>query len=930
MAQKKLDLNLLQTIARRAHYLANKMIFMANHRDNVEKGDPKIGGHSSASASALHILGSLHLVMKSGFDHIANKPHASPADHSFNYLLDLLLDKNLERLSLEECNQAMRGLRAFSQNGEPVFQSYHSAYDPDQHNFFPSGTVGIPAVNAGYLALAYTYARKHGHKVPDAHFWSIIGDAEFREGSLHEAIPEFAERQIGNLTWIIDYNRQSLDGHRISNKAIMNGTDDLRIERSMKANGWHVIQAKHGKKRAALFAKKGGDQFQALFDETMDDYDMQVLLLLKDPKKAREFILEKDSKLDGFLKTVKDDELMWAITDFGGHDFEVLIEAMEESKRVTDQPTMIIAHTLKGWGLDMAATPGNHSALPEGTEIEALAKATGIPEGQEFARFTPTSAEGKFLKARGEELYKDIRAQHDLKEKNKQYFLKQLEGLGEMPDSLNINFKMANFPHTQWMLGQLTSKLSRIANTPLNEKDLVGKTKPLSDLEKPFKQAGEMIVSMAPDVGTSTNLNPSMDGKIFSPIDVEDEETAYGVKDAKTPDLIPGQETTDRFLRFEITEANTMSCKGSFGQMRDLLGIPLLPLMTIYDFFLKRALDQLFYNLYWKSSFILVGTPSGVTLSPEGAQHGWKSDIQIPNQITWEPFFCQELDWILVESIKRHLNYDNEGRSGVIIRGVTRGTDQKELLKRLKAQSRFKVDTMATLAHSDYEMPDSIVESQLESISEEEIMAQVRADVLDGGYYLIDYRNYKGYEPGDNVIHIMSMGSPTTEAIKASDELLKKGIYANVIIVTSPDLLIGNLGYANDYSHLKQGLGVNSTLYLQPQLNGNLQSAELKTVAGRRVPVVSVHDGEPGLLDNIGSIIGVPQSALAPRKHSKCGRPSDVYKYHGIDGDSVVEAALRLLNETAMETVQISRRVLEDQDVIGTPLSKNESSSFRQ
>lgn len=929
MAQKKLDIDTLQSIAKRAHALASRMIYTANNRDNVEKGDPKVGGHASASASALHILGALHLVVKSGFDHIANKPHASPADHSYNYLLDLLFDKEFNKLSLEDANTAMANLRAFSQNGEPVFQSYHSAFDPDKHNFFPSGTVGIPPVNAGYLALAYTYAKKHGFEVPDAHFWAVMGDSEFREGSLHEAIPEFAERQIGNLTWIVDYNRQSLDGHRMSNRKIMAGTDDLRIQRSMEANGWHVIQVKHGKIRQRLFNEKGGDQFKALLDDKLDDYDLQVLLQIKDVKQAKEFILSKNKDLSGFLKSIKDTDLIPAIRDFAGHDFEVLIEAFEKSKQVTDKPTMIIAHTLKGWGLDMAATPGNHSALPEEEELKRLAENSGMKKDTWFERFDEGTQEGKYLKARGEKLLSEMKEQYAIRDRNKEKYLKELSDLGEMPDSLDINFKMANYPHTQWMLGQLTSKLSRIANTPLDEKKLDKGVKALKDSERPFKQAGEMIVAMAPDVGTSTNLNPSMDGKVFSAIELKDEETTFGVKDKKQPDLVPGQEFNDRFLRFEITEANTMSCKGSFGQMRDLLGIPLIPLMTVYDFFIKRALDQLFYNLYWKSSFILVGTPSGVTLSPEGAQHGWKSDIQIPNQITWEPYFCQELDWILVESIKRHLNYENEGRSGVIIRGVTRGADQKEFLKRLSRQVRFKQEE-ATLHHPDFELKGAVSSDEVDALSEQEIMAQVRKDVLNGAYYLIDYRGYKGYEPGDNVINIFAMGSLTSEAIKASDDLLNKGIYANVIVVTSSDLLVGNLAHDNGYQHLKENLKVDATLYVQPQLNGNLHSAELKTVAGRRIPVVSVADGEIGLLDNIGSVVGVRQETLGVRKHSKCGRPSDVYKYHKIDSQSIFEACLSALEETALETVQVSQRVLEDQEITESFTAKSLSSHQNQ
>lgn len=249
----KHDYALLDRIAKRAHYTATRMIQIANTRKDKEKGDPKVGGHASASASSLHILGSLHLVVKTGFDHMAVKPHTSPTDHSYNYLLDLLLDESNARLPENLATTALHGLRKYSQNGEPVFQSYHSAYDPDRHNFFPSGTVGIPPVNAGYLAHAYRYAEEHGYEVPkNAHFWSLMGDSEFREGSLLEAMPDFAEREIGNLTWIVDYNRQSLDGHRIVNEEIYGGSDDYRIEKTFEANGWEVIQVARPRSRRAL------------------------------------------------------------------------------------------------------------------------------------------------------------------------------------------------------------------------------------------------------------------------------------------------------------------------------------------------------------------------------------------------------------------------------------------------------------------------------------------------------------------------------------------------------------------------------------------------------------------------------------------------------------------------------------------------------
>ncbi|MEK6773412.1 MAG: pyruvate dehydrogenase [Bdellovibrionota bacterium] len=904
---KNLDRNILESIARRAHYLATQMIFQANHRDK-DKGDPKVGGHASASASALHIMGALHLVVKSGFDHIANKPHASPTDHSYNYLLDLFLNQELKRLSPELCDQAMMGLRKYSQNGEPVFQSYHSTYDSDHHNFFPSGTVGIPPVKAGYFALAYRYAQEHGYEVPQAHFWALTGDSEFREGSMYEAVPDFAEREIGNLTWMVDYNRQSLDGQRITNKEIMNGTDADRIERTMSANGWEVIQVRHGHKRQTLFKKTGGEVFQKFLEKDLADYELQALLLVQDMKTLKKGIIKEHPNMKKFLESISDQELSEAIRDFGGHDIIAIAEAMEISKKSTRKPTIIIVHTLKGWGLKCAAQPGNHSALPSEEELNELKTKQGIKGDKLFERFPTNSAEGKYLRERGEKLYSEILEQAALKEKNQKYFLDQLTKFGEIPNSLDINTKLTSYPHTQWMLGQLTAKLTRISNTALDDKKLAAGQKPLPDSEKPWKLPGELFISMAPDVGTSTNLNPAMDGKIFGAPVVTDLEVEYGVKDNKTPDLVPGEEVTDRFLRFEIAEGNVMSCVGAFGRLRDTLGIPVIPLMTIYDFFIKRALDQYFYNLYWKSSFICVGTPSGVTLSPEGAQHGWKSDFQIPNQITWEPFYCQELDWILCDSIKRHVMNDNSGRTGVLIRGVTRGIEQKDLMPYLKKQSRFKTDTNIKLARSEHSVAGGTNEEEVSSLNETEILANLRVEVLKGAYYLIDFRNYAGYEPGDNVVNIFSMGSPTSEAIKASESLLSRGIYANVIVVTSSDLLCGILAHENDYDYLKNELQVNSNLYVRR--TEEVTSGDLITIAGRRVPIVSVHDGEAGLLDNLGSIVGVRHESCAVRKHSKCGRPSEIYHMHGIDSDAIIDACGKVLSETALEQVIVKEKAL--------------------
>jgi pyruvate dehydrogenase E1 component len=896
----ELDKSTLDSVARRALYLATQMIHQANNRPDKEKGEPKVGGHQSGSASALHIMGALHLIVKTGFDHIANKPHASPTDHSYNYLLDLFLNSDFSKLTEEQKNTAMMGLRKYSKNGEHVFQSYHSAYDSDHHNFFPSGTVGIPPVQAGYLALAYRFAKDHNYDVPDAHFWALSGDSEFREGSMYEAVPDFAEREIGNLTWIVDYNRQSLDGHRVVNQKVLNGSDADRIEKSMAANGWEVIQLRHGSKRIALFKKPGGEAFKNFLEKELFDYELQALLLVQDMKALKKGIVKEHPSLKKFIDSIQDTELYEALRDFGGHDMLAIAEAMLKSKESKRKPTIIIAHTLKGWGLKMAAQPGNHSSLNSADEMNEMQKIQGISGASLFSGFDAKSPEGKFLKDRGEKLYSEIKAQNTLKEKNQKFFLDAISQIGEIPEKLDINTKMASYPHTQWMLGQLTAKLTRIANADSSK---------LTETEKKWKTAGELFMTMAPDVGTSTNLNPAMDGKIFGAPIVTDVETDLGVKDTKLPDLVPGEDLSDRFLRFEIAESNVMTCVGSFGKMRDITGVPIMPLMTVYDFFIKRAMDQYFYNQYWKSSFICVGTPSGVTLSPEGAQHGWKSDFQIPNQITWEPFFCVEVDWILSDAFKRHIMNDNAGRSGVLLRLVTRGADQKDMMKYLTKQSRFKTNSSTLLSRAEFNVIGGTNEEEILALAESDILTTIRQDTLNGAYYLIDYHGYAGFEPGDNVVNIFAMGSMCTEAIKASESLLSRGIYANVIVVTSPDLLCGIQAHEDNYDYLRNGLKINSDLYLNRQ--GQVESADLIMASGRRIPIVSVHDGEAGLLDNLGSIVGVRQESCAVRKHSKCGRPAEIYNYHHIDDAAVMDACGKVLSETALEKVIVSKATFE-------------------
>ena len=698
-------------------------------------------------------------------------------------------------------------------------------------------------------------------------------------------MPDAGDRQLNRLCWIVDYNRQNLDGTRVLNEKALDGSDADRICRIAEANGWAAIKLKHGKIRERLFASPGGDEFQRVLDEEFTDFEFQAVLEANDPILTREVMGQKSIKLKKWLSKISDVELQRAFLNLGGHDMQTLLEAMQAAKSNEEKPTLIVAYTIKGRGLKCQAMSGNHSSLPEEDELAAIAKDIGASNEDPFADFAPDSSEEAYLKTRRRHLVDGIQSLLERTKRRQEEWYEKARQI-DFPVDFDITaLKFNPVAHTQWMWGQVAAKLDRLARGVETDK-----TK-LSPNDQAWAKVAPLFLTMAPDVGTSTNTSPNMNGKLYGDVMQEDYEALYKTKDTKAPDIVPHTSVRTGHIRFEIAEGNCMSAAGSFGKFRYFVGLPFFPSMTIYDFFIKRAHDQFYYNLYWHSSFATIGTPSGITLAPEGAQHSWKSDFQIPNCVTWEPCFAKELEWILADMLRRHFTGDDVDREATLIRGVTKGVVQKELLERARKQLRFMVEGGTK--------------------SDEEILEAIRHETLAGAYPLIDYRGYEGYVPGDNVVHLFAMGALVPEAAKASDQLLEKGIFANVFVVTSSDLLLGNFAYHDGYRYLREGLGISGDLYLNQQANGQEISSlpEWFSLQGGRIPIVSVHDGEPGLLDNIGSIVGVKHRALAVRKTSKSGTTADIFHYHGVDAEGIIPEVEAVLTETANERFRVHRSV---------------------
>ena len=911
-------------IAYRAFAQAVAMIHLANYPKvpTKAKGDPKVGGHPASCASSLHILTALHLEVREPADFVCCKPHTSPVDHALHNLLQLFRhnakvnwfsgEEGEDWFDQDEASKAMEMLRAFPREDHPhTFQSYHAASDPDNFNFLPSGTVGIPPVSSGYLALAYRYAKDHGWDVPEnAHFWSLMGDSEFREGSLFEAMPDFGERQLGNVTWIVDYNRQNLDGTRINNEAGLELHDCDRIEQTAIANGWRTIQVRHGKLRLAAFETPGGEGLKRALEGALTDYEFQMLALKRDPKAIAQALIAAVPEAQPAVDALAGDALVKVFLDLGGHCYETVKAALAASRLESDEPYLLVIHTMKGWGLDCLADPANHSTLPKKDEVVALLERNGLSLDDPFRWFPEDSVEGAFLAARRDEMRQGQDAQLQLAERNRAKNQAALAAQGPLPESLGIKLDLMRYAHTQWAWGQLAAKLVRIGSGATEGAD----QSPLAPEESAWAVAAEYFLTMSPDVGSSTNISGAMNKRVYG-IEASDPEIEDKLEiNYKHPEMAATRQSSTRHIRFEIAEANAMCAVGSFGMMGRYTGIPIFPVMTVYDFFLKRALDQLYYDVYWGSEFVILGTPSGITLSSEGAQHSWKSDIQMPNLITWEPAFAREVDWILSDALARQVRGDNAGRSGVLVRGVTRELRQDLMIERLRQQAASKAETPSQAlkpAGADDSWGAATDEASLQVQSDEALYSRAREHSLRGAWRLVHYAGYAGYEPGDNVVQLLVMGALTPECVEASDKLLERGIFCDITVVSSPELLLGILGEENDYEHLLQTLGIDGDLHA---VSGADQSdAGLISLAARRVPIVAVCDGEAGLLDNAGSIVGVPQRTLAVRKFSKCGTPADIYGYHHLDAASIADGCVRVLAENASSNLRVSPDLLARQ-----------------
>ena len=767
IAPGQADIETLKSIERRVLWLAAAIVHHAN-KVRPNRSGVKVGGHQASSASMVSLMTALWFAHLEAPDRVSVKPHASPVLHAINYLLGFL-----DRPYLETLRQ-FGGL-----------QSYPSrTKDPDPVDF-STGSVGIGATAPIWSAIAHRYVAGHFEVPVGGRQIALLGDAELDEGAIWEAVADPMVSKLGEVLWVVDLNRQSLD-------RVVPDIAAGRLSDMFEAAGWQAITVKYGRRLEELFGRgKGGEALRARIDG-MPNEEFQRMLRL-DAAGVRERLPGGEKAIARLVKDLDDAEILAAVRDLGGHDIEALLDAYRSADAERDRPSVVFAFTIKGWNLPTEGHPANHSALLNAKQYEALAERLGADSGDPWALFPADSPEAEVCRASGERLNRPAP--------------KFVADAPKVPDDLGRDHSGSE--STQQALGRF-----------------------FVDLVREAPEVADRVVTAAPDVGTSTNLGGWINKVgIWAPGDRID----WFADDTDT--LVKWRETQHgRHIELGIAEVNLVGLLGELGATWSRDGQPLLPVGTIYDPFIARALEPWSFGVYAGGQSILVGTPSGVTLGPEGGAHQSVTTPSIgleqPGVVAWEPCFGQDFEWTFLHALSRLGRADG---TAAYFRLSTRPVDQ--------ALANLPEDAKAR--------------------------AERRRQVLAGGYTL------RPAPDADVVIAVM--GAVTPEAVQAADMLAEEaGVTAEIVCVTSADLL---------FRAFQARAGLNDA-----------DHAILGELFDRDLPIVTLLDGHPHTLTFLGSIRQVPVTSLGVQRFGQSGDLAELYAHHEIDAESVVGAVLDLLD----------------------------------
>jgi len=624
--QSAAKIDQMKQLGRKVLWLACWMIHNANHirpsRDGI-----KVGGHQASCASAATLLTALYMDVLRPEDRIAVKPHASPVFHAIQYLLG---NQTLDKL------QTYRGLGGA--------QAYPSRMKDTDDVDFSTGSVGLGVGMTLFASLVQDYVRLHEMVpggTPQGRIVTLMGDAELDEGNVFEALLEGWKHDVRNLWWVIDYNRQSLDG-------VVNDHLFQKIKSFFSTVDWEVVTIKYGKRLQAAFEGPAGGALNQWIDECPNQ--LYAALTYKGGASWREHLktdLKGTQGLKEFLDIHDDDALHRLMTNLGGHDMEAVLEAFHGID--DDAPRCFVAYTVKGFRLPLAGHKDNHSGLMTLDQMAEFKLSMGIAEGREW----------------------DPTAGLDMAAGDLQEFLDHVPFSKRKPSPDRV-------PTIT------TPDIVPPNGGRLSTQEAFGRI--MNDFGKSDSELASRIVTTSPDVTVSTNLGGWVNQRrLFHSERKQDVFREENVPSAQKWSMSP----TGQHVELGIAENNLFLMLAALGLSESLFGVRLLPVGTVYDIFIGRGLDTLNYACYQDARFMLVGTPSGITLAPEGGAHQSTATPLIAmgqSGLTgFEPAYSDELA-IIMDWGFQHMQADDGG--AVYLRLTTRPLDQepREVTPDLKRQ----------------------------------------------------------------------------------------------------------------------------------------------------------------------------------------------------------------------------------------------------
>ena len=776
----------LAEFERKVLWLSTWMIHNANHLRDSRDG-LKVGGHQASSASLATIMTALYFAVLKPEDRVAVKPHASPVFHAIQYLLGHQSRENLENF---------RGFRGA--------QSYPSRTKDADDVDFSTGSVGLGVAQTIFASLVQDYVRAHGWGTerPEGRMIALAGDAEMDEGNIFEALLEGWKQGLRNCWWIIDYNRQSLD-------SVVREGLYARFEDLFRAFGWDVVILKHGSLMQAAFAEPGGDALRQWIDSAPNQ--LYSALTYQGGAAWRRRLLDDlgdQGPVTRLIEKRSDAELARLMANLGGHDLPSLVEAFESIDH--DRPVVFIAYTIKGVGLPLAGHKDNHAGLLTPTQLEGYQASVGVRPGREWDRF-----EGLSLPA--EELESFLREVPFKRQGRRRHRAPQIAFRGAFP--LPKQAAMS----TQQGFGLILNELAR-SDQPIAER----------------------IVTTSPDVTVSTNLGPWVNRRgLFARQEMKDLFKSERIPSTYTWDFSP----KGQHVELGIAEMNLFLLLSALGLSHSLFGARLLPIGTLYDPFIARGLDALNYACYQDARFILVATPSGVTLAPEGGAH---QSIGTPligmaqdGLAAFEPAFVDELSVILRWALD-HLQKDGSQTSAA--------EQERSWLREETGGSVYLRLSTRSIEQLQREMTPGLTQ-----------------DIIDGAYWL--------RKPGPNAQVIIAYTGPVApEAIEAVGLIAEDRRDVGLLAVTSADRL--NAGWTAAQRARERGL-VHAKSHIERLF------AEVPPHCG----LVTVLDGHPAALAWLGSVMGHRTRSLGVEHFGQTGTIQDLYRHFGIDAQGIIAAA---------------------------------------